>query len=59
MNDDGSYRMLPVSTPGHWRLYHDMRRRILWENRGKFGVYEKCGYSSVVPGSRRMGKDIA
>lgn len=27
--------LVPVETPTQWRVYHDMRRRILWEARGK------------------------
>ena len=33
-------RLVPVETPAQWRAYHDMRRRILWEARGKYDYQE-------------------
>jgi len=35
------YKLSPVATPDEWKAYHDIRRKILWENRGKFGVYQE------------------
>jgi GNAT superfamily N-acetyltransferase len=38
---NGDYRLCAVNSPEEWKVYHDMRRIILWENRGKFGVYDE------------------
>lgn len=38
---NGDYRLCAVSSPEEWRVYHDTRRRVLWENRGRFGVYDE------------------
>jgi N-acetylglutamate synthase-like GNAT family acetyltransferase len=39
MNRDADI-LVPVETPERWRAYHDMRRRILWEARGKSDYQE-------------------
>ena len=41
MMDTDAHRLLPVDTHDQWRTYDDMRRRMLWENRGLFGVYQE------------------
>ncbi len=38
---DEDYKLSPVATPEEWKTYHDIRRKILWENRGKFGEYQE------------------
>jgi N-acetylglutamate synthase-like GNAT family acetyltransferase len=30
-----TYQLVKVTTSNHWQAYHDIRRQILWENRGK------------------------
>ena len=37
--ENGDYRLCIVVSPEEWSVYHDTRRRILWENRGKCGEY--------------------
>ena len=37
--ENGDYRLCAVVSPEEWSVYHDTRRRILWENRGKSGEY--------------------
>lgn len=29
------YRLIKVSSSDHWQAYHHIRRKVLWENRGK------------------------
>lgn len=36
-----SYQLIQVSDPNHWQAYHDIRRKVLWENRGKTGYDDK------------------
>jgi hypothetical protein len=38
---DQFYKLSPVATSQEWKTYHDIRRKILWENRGKFGKYQE------------------
>ena len=38
--NDKIHTLSAVITSKDWKTYHDIRRRILWENRGKFGVYQ-------------------
>ncbi|UJW86686.1 GNAT family N-acetyltransferase [Devosia sp. SL43] len=33
------YELVDVSTPEDWAAYHDIRRRELFEARGRFGIY--------------------
>jgi GNAT superfamily N-acetyltransferase len=28
------------NNPDEWQQYHEIRRRVLWENRGLYGVYD-------------------
>ena len=50
-----AYKLARPSTPEQWQGYHDMRRKILWENKGTtlmivsasadaVEFYRKCGY---------------
>lgn len=34
-----------------WRAYHDIRRRVLFEARGQFGVYREDGPDEKAPGN--------
>ena len=36
-----SYELIKVTPSNHWRAYHDIRRKVLWENRGKHDYDEK------------------
>jgi GNAT superfamily N-acetyltransferase len=35
------YQFVSPTTPGQWSAYHDIRRTVLWESRGQFGVYDE------------------
>lgn len=48
------HTLAPVRTREQWRAYHDMRRRILWENRGRYGVYEENHPDEYKPGNHPM-----
>jgi len=37
---DQSVSLHKPASSGEWAAYHDIRRRILFENRGRFGVYD-------------------
>ena len=53
MNSD-MHKLIPVDTPEQWRTYDDMRRRILWESRGQFGVYQENHPDERKPGNHPM-----
>ena len=36
--------------PAEWRAYHDIRRRVLFEARGQFGVYDERRPDEKAPG---------
>lgn len=36
-----SYQLIKVLTPNHWQAYHHIRRKVLWENRGKTDYDDK------------------
>lgn len=38
-----SYELIKVTDSNHWQAYHDIRRQVLWENRGKRGYDDKHG----------------
>lgn len=50
----GDHSLVPVETPQQWQAYHDIRRRILWENRGQFGVYQPDHPDERKPGNHPM-----
>jgi N-acetylglutamate synthase-like GNAT family acetyltransferase len=35
MNSETMYEIIPVSTEQDWKAYHAIRRKVLWENRGR------------------------
>ena len=35
------YELLTPSDPTEWKAYHDIRRQVLFEDRGRFGVYDE------------------
>ena len=35
-----SYKLVSPSSPSQWAAYHDIRRIVLFERRGRFGVYD-------------------
>ncbi|MFQ6043812.1 MAG: LamG-like jellyroll fold domain-containing protein, partial [Candidatus Poribacteria bacterium] len=51
---DGVYKLAPPSTPEEWQTYHDMRRKILWENRRRFGGYDENHPDEFLPDNHPM-----
>jgi GNAT superfamily N-acetyltransferase len=49
-----AYKLAPPSTPEQWQAYHNMRRKILWENRGRFGVYVENHPDEFLPDNHPM-----
>jgi hypothetical protein len=35
------HRLSHPSTPDEWNAYHSIRKKVLFENRGRFGIYEE------------------
>ncbi len=35
-----TYELISPSCPAEWAVYHDIRRVVLFENRGRVGVYD-------------------
>ena len=44
------HELVTPSDPAHWRVYHDIRRRVLFEARGQFGVYDENRPDEKAPG---------
>jgi GNAT superfamily N-acetyltransferase len=38
---DGRYRLKKLATAADWQAYHKIRRRVLFEARGRVGVYQE------------------
>jgi GNAT superfamily N-acetyltransferase len=45
------YDLRAPNTPQQWRYYHDIRRQVLWESRGRFGVYDEAHPDEYKPGN--------
>jgi GNAT superfamily N-acetyltransferase len=43
-----SYELVKVSTDEDWQSYHDIRRKVLWEDRGKTG-YNPANADEYLP----------
>jgi len=41
MHTEPLYELRTPSTSEEWQAYHDIRRKVLFENRGQFGVYDQ------------------
>lgn len=39
MNGEPKYELKTPESTAEWTAYHDIRRKVLFENRGQFGVY--------------------
>ena len=37
---DHAYSLVFVVSPEHWAAYHDLRRKVLYEDRGEFSKYD-------------------
>ena len=44
------HELVTPTDPAHWRAYHDIRRRVLFEARGQFGVYDDSRPDEKAPG---------
>ena len=45
------YELLTPDTPEQWQHYHGIRRTVLWESRGRFGVYDETHPDEHKPGN--------
>src|SRR5438132_262638 len=50
MNEIEDYKLLTPTDAAEWRAYHDIRRRVLFEARGQFGVYDENRADERAPG---------
>jgi GNAT superfamily N-acetyltransferase len=41
--------LVRVAIPEHWDAYHRIRREVLFENRGRYGVYDRDHPDEVAP----------
>ena len=48
------YELDSPQTLEQWQQYHDLRRRVLWEARGRFGVYDETHPDEHKPGNFPM-----
>ena len=44
------HELVTPTDPAQWRAYHDIRRRVLFEARGQFGVYDESRPDEKAPG---------
>lgn len=44
------YELMPPADVDAWRAYHDIRRQVLFEARGQFGVYDEHRPDDRSPG---------
>ena len=44
------HELVTPTDPAQWRAYHDIRRRVLFESRGQFGVYDEHRANERAPG---------
>jgi GNAT superfamily N-acetyltransferase len=44
------HELVTPTDPAHWRAYHDIRRRVLFEARSQFGVYDESRPDEKAPG---------
>ena len=46
------YELRAPSSPDDWEAYHTIRRHVLWELRGRFGVYDPNHPDESAPGNQ-------
>ena len=51
MNGKSAHLLRSPVGDEEWRIYHAIRRRVLFENRGLFGVYDENHPDTFVPGN--------
>jgi GNAT superfamily N-acetyltransferase len=54
LNEKGAYRLRTPVGDKEWRTYHAIRRRVLFESRGLFGVYDENHPDTFVPGNHPL-----
>ena len=52
--DTEDYELDSPQSLEQWQQYHDIRRRVLWEARGRFGVYDETHPDEHKPGNFPM-----
>src|SRR5262245_61705267 len=48
------YSLKAPAADDEWRTYHAIRRKVLFENRGHFGVYDESHPDDLAPGNYPM-----
>ena len=51
MTSEPRYELKTPSSTAEWTAYHDIRRKVLFENRGRFGVYDANHPDEHLPGN--------
>jgi GNAT superfamily N-acetyltransferase len=49
-----TYRLRPPVTDDDWHTYHAIRRKVLFENRGRFGTYNDDHPDERAPGNHPL-----
>lgn len=49
-----AYRLDVPATPSEWQAYHDIRRVELFENKGRFGIYDPDYPDELDPRNTRL-----
>ena len=49
-HDMKDYELITPASGAEWRAYHDIRRQVLFEARGQFGVYQEDRPDETSPG---------
>ena len=49
-----SYRLIAPESSEEWRTYHGIRRKVLFENRGQFGVYYESHSDEFAQGNHPL-----
>src|SRR3954469_14647717 len=48
---DQAYSLVPVVSPEHWAAYHDLRRQVLFADRGRISKYDSNHPDDRKPGN--------
>lgn len=51
MNSESRYELKTPNSTAEWSAYHDIRRKVLFENRGRLGVYDANHPDEHQPGN--------
>jgi GNAT superfamily N-acetyltransferase len=47
----GDYELVSPADSASWRAFHDIRREVLFEARGQYGVYDESHPDDAAPGN--------